>query len=202
MQDEGSLAWKRLIELVNDAAANDVEEWKPGAQMSPADWHSIVTLPPQIENLKSVRKLDVYGSSLVRLPPEIGQMSALEEFAPYTSYRLHWLPFEITHCAKLRRSRISTRALYGNEKTRSPFPDLRQEKQFLRTIRPSNCSVCRAPLSDSHHVRWISLNIGTDVVPLLVFACSTACIASLPTPPANYFQGPHRGGRSLEMPRP
>jgi hypothetical protein len=32
-------------------------------------------------------------------------MSSLENFDPYTSYRLHWLPYEITRCPNLRSSR-------------------------------------------------------------------------------------------------
>lgn len=34
----------------------------------------------------------LYRSNLVRIPPEIGAMTSLEEFTPYTSYRLHWFP--------------------------------------------------------------------------------------------------------------
>ena len=30
----------------------------------------------------------LYRSNLVRIPPEIGMMTSLEEFDPYTSYRL------------------------------------------------------------------------------------------------------------------
>ena len=60
--------------------------------------------------------MNLYGSGLVRIPPEVGEMTALEDFDPYTSYRLHWFPFEITRCPKLKDSRVSTRALYGNFK--------------------------------------------------------------------------------------
>ena len=161
---------------------------------------SAATLPPEIGALKSVRKLCLYGSSLVRIPPEIGDMSSLEEFDCYTSYRLHWLPFEITRCSNLVDSRISTRALYGNYKHRSPFPDLRRESDFLLSIRPDTCSVCGSPLGGTYATRWISLNIATDVAPLLVYACSGKCVDSLPTPPDNYVSKPHRGGRSIEQP--
>ncbi|WP_339612824.1 hypothetical protein [uncultured Rubinisphaera sp.] len=199
-QDEESDAWKRLLDLINDAAVRNVEEWTPGSLMPPEEWHSIVTLPRQIGTLKSVRKLCLYGSSLVRIPPEIGEMTALQEFDPYTSYRLHWLPYEITRCPNLTESRISTRALYGNFKNRNPFPDLRHESDFLNSIRPKKCSVCNSPFDDTYTTRWISLNIATDVVPLLVFACSVSCIDSLPIPPDNYVLKPHRGGRSIEQP--
>jgi hypothetical protein len=69
-------------------------------------------------------------------------MSSLEDFDPYTSHRLHWFPFEITQCTALKDSRISKRALYGNFKYRNPFPDLRNEGEFLDSLRPANCSVC------------------------------------------------------------
>ena len=52
-------------------------------------------------------------------------MESLEEFTPYTSYKLHWFPFEITRCIKLVESTVSTRALYGNYLHRTPFPSLR-----------------------------------------------------------------------------
>lgn len=199
-QNENSDAWIRLLDLINDAVAHNVEEWTPGSLMPLEEWHSIVTLPPQIGNLKSVRKLSLYGSSLVRIPPEIGEMTALQDFDFYTSYRLHWFPYEITRCLQLKNSRISTRALYGNFKNRNPFPDLRRDNDFLDSIRPKACSVCKVDLDNSYKTRWISLNIATDVVPLLVFACSASCVDSLPSPPENYLLKPHRGGRSIEQP--
>jgi hypothetical protein len=36
----------------------------------------------------------------------------MREFMPYTSYGLHWLPFEIRH-TRTRKAHISRRALYG-----------------------------------------------------------------------------------------
>jgi hypothetical protein len=47
---------------------------------------------------------------------------------------------------------------------------------------------------------WLTLLIGTDTVPLLVMACSKACIDALPTPPEGYVQHPHRGGPELTQP--
>ncbi len=44
-------------------------------------------------------------------------VASLRVFEPYTSRRLHWFPYEITRCTSLRRSVVSTRALYGNYKT-------------------------------------------------------------------------------------
>jgi len=70
-------AWKRLIDLIEDAAVREVEEWSPGSLMAPEDWRTIVTLPPQIAKLKSVRRLNLYGSPLVRIPPKIGVIGSV-----------------------------------------------------------------------------------------------------------------------------
>src|SRR5690349_4819896 len=98
-------------------------------------------------------------------------MTSLEEFTPYTSHRLHWFPYEITRCKKLKRSTVSTRALYGNFKYRPPFPKL---PQFHDVHAPTQCSVCNSPFGDSMPLQyWLSLCVATDVLPLLVYACST-----------------------------
>src|SRR5262245_53642548 len=122
-------------------------------------------------------------------------MTNLRDFTPYTSYRLHWYPYEITRCRALRSSTVSTRALYGNFKFRPPFPLLASARPHEHgPIRP--CSVCDQPYEDLElHRVWISLRVATDVLPLLVNACSAECIARLPTPPESYVQHPHRGGR-------
>ena len=203
-QDTSTDAWKRLLDLVEDAAAKSkCGELAPGRVLTPEDWHSIITLPSSIGKLKYINRLYLYGSSLVRIPPQIGDMSALDEFVPYTSYQLHWLPFEITRCGNLKNSTISTRALYGNYKTRSPFPDLRaaENQSILESLCPESCSVCRGPFSSTVRYRWITLRVATDVVPLLVFACSSACLQELPETPDHYRRGPHRGGRSIEQRR-
>lgn len=201
-QDTSSDIWKRLLDLVDESAEKQVEIFDPRAVLPPAEWHNLVTLPASIRKLKSVRKLMLYGSSLVRIPPEIGEMESLEEFVPYTSYRLHWFPYEITRCKNLKKSTVSTRALYGNFKHRSPFPYLRTEeaKAALEMTRPPSCSICGQPFAATPMHRWISLLVATDVLPLLVYACSPACIAALPHPPEGYVDHPHRGGRSLEQP--
>jgi hypothetical protein len=63
------------------------------------------------------------------------------------------------------------------------------------------CSVCARPLGElPPHRVWISLPVATDVLPLLVNACSEECIPSLPTPPEGYVQEPHRGGLEVEQP--
>jgi hypothetical protein len=207
-QDTDCDAWKKLLELVEKAAAERATTFAPLRNLDPGDETRIVTLPPTIARLKAVKRLELYGSHLVRIPPEIGEMSSLEDFDPYTSYRLHWFPYEITRCSKLHQSRVSTRVLYGNFKLRPPFPRLEADTFIgdfpsgpIGTESERRCSVCARPLGDSPPQRvWISLWVGSDVLPLLVNACSEECIRDLPTPAEGYVQEPHRGGLEVEQP--
>jgi hypothetical protein len=197
-QDTECSGWVRLLELIEAAASDKREEFSPGREMTPEQWTQIITLPPSIAKLKSVKHFILYGSSIVRIPPEIGQMTSLEQFTPYTSYCLHWFPFEITRCANLKRSTVSTRAFYGNFKYRTPFPKL---PQLHESYKPTTCSVCDTPLGDSAPLQyWVSLGVATDVLPLLVHACSTECLLRIPTPPEAYIQKPHQGGLGLSQP--
>lgn len=197
-QDTACSAWLRLLELVEVAASDRRKVFSPGPEMTPEQWSQIVTLPASIAKLKSVEHLNLYGSSLVRIPPEIGEMESLEKFSPYTSYRLHFFPFEITRCKNLKESTVSTRALYGNYKNRPPFPKL---PQLHDTSLPPRCSVCRTLFGHSEPLQfWVSLRVATDVLPLLVHACSTECLAKIPAPPEGYVEKPHQGGPGLQQP--
>lgn len=199
-QDTNCSGWLRLNDLIEQAAADGREEFSPGREMTPDEWAQITELPRSIGKLKSVKRLILYGSSLVRIPPEIGEMAALEEFVPYTSYRLHWFPFEITRCENLRGSTVSTRALYGNYNYRAPFPKL---PQIHASLLPGECSVCQNSLVGLTPLQyWISLRVGSDILPLLVHACSEKCISDLPSPPQDYIAFPHRGGLGLAQPEP
>lgn len=128
----------------------------------------------------------------------VGEMTALADFDPYTSYKLHWFPYELTRCPSLRRSRVSTRALYGNYKYRPPFPLL---KRTHGVGAPSACSVCSRP-SPRLRQYWITLRVGTDALPLLLGSCSKACLDALPQPSARYLQRAHHGGTGLVQPPP
>ena len=195
-------AWRLLERLVETAAAKWSKEFAPGLDMPPDMWSQIITLPRSIAKLTSVRRLYLHGSNLVRIPPEIGTMENLEEWDIYTSYRLHWLPYEVTRCQKLKRSRASTRALYGNYKYRPPFPPLGDEAA-KRNFVTGNCGVCGRVFSgESVFQVWISLRVATDVFPLLVNACSEGCIRGLPRPANGYVGQPHTGGRGLQQPPP
>ncbi|MFD9034428.1 hypothetical protein ACFVZW_25290 [Streptomyces sp. NPDC059567] len=64
-----------------------------------------------------------------------------------------------------------------------------------------NCSVCDRPLGQAGlHQMWISLRVATDVLPLLVNACSVACVAALPRGADEYIPTPHKGGRVDQPP--
>lgn len=206
VQDTESEGWKVLLKLINKAAASSAKVFSPGLEMSPELWSQIVELPPTISRLRHVRRMYLCGSHLVRVPPEIGDMAKLEEFDAYTSYRLHWLPYEITRCRNLKQSRVSTRALYGNYKYRPPFPKIvepvpspNQRLAFAGTL--GMCSVCAQSYSDSELRQvWISLRVATDVLPLLVNACSASCVSKLPPPANGYVDHPHTGGVDLKQP--
>jgi hypothetical protein len=191
--------WRLLLELIEEAASKKSKEFAPGLHMPPNLWSQVVTLPASISKLTAVRKLYLYSSHLVRLPAEIGDLSNLEELDLYTSYRLHWVPFEVTRCRRLKSSRVSTRALYGNYKYRPPFPKL-GVPDTKRNL-PANCSVCGKNRQSGQVCQaWLSLLVATDVLPLLVNACSEECIQSLPAPAYGYVDRPHRGGLNLQQP--
>jgi hypothetical protein len=215
-QDTSSPGWRRLLELIDEAAADGRDVFRPLIDLTPSERADVVTLPPTIAKLTKVSHLVLYGSPLVRIPPEIGAMANLEVFEPYTSYALHWFPYELTRCTKLRSSTVSTRAVYGNRKYRYDFPPLQPEGTIAvvpnrddldpqawgsETIR--SCSACDGPIEPTQFRQaWISLRVATDVLPLLVNACSEDCVRTLPTPPEGYVANPHRGGSDVRQPKP
>ncbi|MFF4541070.1 leucine-rich repeat domain-containing protein [Streptomyces aureus] len=208
-QDTSAPGWRHLLELIDEAAADGREEFLPLTELSPEERQQIITLPPSIARLTAVKHFVLYGSNLVRIPPEIGAMVSLERFTPYTSYRLHWFPYEITRCPNLTQSTVSTRALFGNYKLRPPFPQLQPSLDSIADLDPGNldprrwgttvthgCSVCDRPIEQSGlHQVWISLRVATDVLPLLVNACSAACVAAVPGGARGHIPEPHKGGR-------
>ncbi|MFD9127759.1 leucine-rich repeat domain-containing protein [Kitasatospora sp. NPDC059571] len=218
VQDTTAPGWLRLLDLVEEAAADGREVFAPLVELTPEQRRQVVTLPPTIARLTAVQHLDLYGSNLVRVPPEIGAMQSLEEFTPYRSLRLHWFPYEITRCRNLRHSTVSTRALYGSETYRSPFPLLSAPANAAHGADPADlpprawgvtairtCSVCDRRIAGTEGLRqvWISLwTSGRDVLPLLVNACSAACVDALPAPAEGYVPHPHTGGLAVVQPDP
>lgn len=200
VQDRNSVAWKKLCEYVDKVASENRDEFSPLEELGQELFSQIHTLPETISKLKNVKKVWLYGSKLKRIPPEIGQMESLEYFDPYTSYDLHWFPFELLNCKKLKDSRVSTRALFGNYKNRMSFPLLSNNpvRYFGELL---NCSVCNKTMTyEQTNQLWISLNVGTDILPLLTNLCSKECESKLPTPPSDYVQFAHKGGANLEQP--
>ena len=202
VQDRGSEAWDRLCAYVEAVAADRRDEFSPLEELGSELFAQIHALPETISKLKAVKKLWLYGSKLKRIPPEIGEMESLEYFDPYTSYDLHWFPYEIFNCRKLRDSRVSTRALYGNFKNRMGFPSLAGNPVRYRGD-SVKCSVCKTPIGyEATNQLWITLRVGTDDLPLLVNLCSESCERKLPTPPEGYIRHPHKGGSRLQQPSP
>jgi hypothetical protein len=200
VQDKSSLAWQRLCEYVEKVASENIDEFSPREALGHDLFSQIYTLPESIAKLKNVKKVWLYGSNLKRIPPEIGEMESLEYFDPYTSYDLHWFPYEITNCKKLKNSRVSTRALFGNFKNRMGFPRLTHNpvRYLGETIK---CSICNKEMTyEQTNQLWISLRVGTDVLPLLTNLCSTECENKLPKPPQAYIQCGHKGGADLKQP--
>lgn len=200
VQDRYSIAWKKLCEYIDEVAESGTEEFSPREALGRELFAEIHTLPESISKLKRVTKIELYGSKLERIPPEIGQMESLEYFDPYTSYKLHWFPYEIMDCKKLIDSRISTRALYGNYKYRMEFPRL--DHNPVRYLGESlKCSICKKELTyEETNQLWITLRTGTDAIPLLANLCSKECEEQLPQPPENYVQYAHKGGPDLIQP--
>ncbi|MFE4831279.1 leucine-rich repeat domain-containing protein [Streptomyces sp. NPDC056672] len=208
-QDTSAAGWRRLLELIDEAVDDGREEFRPLAELSAEERRQVITLPPGIARLTAVKHLVLYGSNLVRIPPEIGAMTSLEQFTPYTSYRLHWFPYEITNCSRLTRSTVSTRALFGNHNLRPPFPRLQPSQDSVArldlteldarrwgTTAVRGCGVCDRPIERGGlHQVWISLRVATDVLPLLVNACSAACVSALPQGAEDYARLPYKGGR-------
>lgn len=214
-QDASSEGWQHLLALVEEAAADGREEFRPLADPSAAERREVITLPPSIAKLTTVKHFVLYGSNLVRIPPQIGAMTSLEEFSPYTSHRLHWFPYELTRCRNLTRSTVSTRVLYGNFKLRPQFPRLQSGtpapvgSSDHDAVNPrlwgadalGTCSVCDLPFGETGvHQAWISLRVATDVLPLLVNACSSTCLQELPAPAEGHVPRPHTGGPDVAQP--
>lgn len=205
IQDTSCEAWHIVNANIEVAASRGDTVLDPLAGLDGAQRQQVVELPASIGQLNEVRELRLYGSHLVRLPPEVAGMATLEYLDVYTSHRLHFFPYEITRCPALKRSRVSTRALYGNYKNRPPFPHLKapENRRVLSQAAPASCSVCTQSLGSSTPVwRWITLAVGTDWMPLLVGACSVECIKALPTPPPDYVPEAHTGGHHIVQPPP
>ncbi len=199
-QDRNSEAWKKLCAYIDKVERTNADEFSPLQELGYELYSQIYTLPESIGKLKNVKKMWLYGSKLQSVPPQIGEMTSLEYFDPYTSYDLHWFPYEIIKCIHLKESRVSTRALYGNFKNRKPFPDL-TENPVRYNSELIKCSVCEKEITyEQTNQKWITLRIGTDDLPLLANLCSPECESELPKPEKEYIDKPHKGGVNIKQP--
>ncbi len=196
---ETQRAWDIVEEVFYKAAKKGTKRLILSEHMDKTDFKALNTLPSSIANLKDLTELQIYRSQISYLPREIMHCKNLRIFTPYTSYRLHWFPYEITKC-QLLKTTISTRALYGNYKLRTPFPDLRQ-RAWEWPNKENFCSVCLKK-SDQLSQYWISQRIGTDVVPLLASVCDSFCLSALGDPAPQHVPYPHEGGPLLTQPAP
>ncbi|MCG8587366.1 MAG: TIGR02996 domain-containing protein [Pirellulales bacterium] len=209
--------WLRFLDLIDKAADDGRDTFRPFFAMPPTDAASVITLPSSIAKLTSVATFDLTGAQLVRIPKEIGQMRSLRVLSTEGSPRLHWYPFEITKCKRLAEIQASSsRTLYGNAVSRAPFPGLQPWQEFageatemiesllpqLRARKPRRaCSRCGRSFEDEQlHRVWITSKVGNANLPLLVNACSSRCIDNLSKPPQGYVPAPHRGGPSVVQP--
>jgi len=201
-QDKNSPEWGQLLEAIDQARIKEQVTFNPAEILGYKGWLKIRRLPKSIKDLKSVKTLDLRGSSLLSLPPEIGDMESLEKLDLYRSYSLHWMPYEILKCKKLHDTAVSTRALYGNRNYRPPFPLLNHECYLLfAKSHYHQCSVCgSAFVGDDIKQVWLSVMVGTDVMPLLVNACSEFCLHRLPAAEEGYVSKAHTGGLEIVQP--
>ncbi|BAV08379.1 hypothetical protein SAMN05421788_112186 [Filimonas lacunae] len=194
VQDRNSPAWIALCDYIDKVAEEGNETFSPAEAIGRELFSQIYTLPESISKLTKVKKVNLYGSNLKRIPPEIGYMEHMENFIPYTSYNLFWFPYEITKCKYLNDSCVSTRVLYGNYKNRKGFPNL-ENNPVRYHGNHVQCSICNKELTyAATNQLWISLEVGTDVLPLLANICSATCEVQLPSPADGYIPYPHKGG--------
>lgn len=191
-------AWDIACEIIDKAARRKRTELNLGKEMDRQDYLALHTLPASIGELKDLKKLVVYGSNLSSIPREIAGCENLKSFEPYTSYRLHWFPYELRRCPKLKSSCVSTRTLYGNYKLRPPFPDL-SAARWNWIDGESRCSVCDTPSAEPEQF-WISQAVATDVLPLLVSVCSPECLENVAPGAKDYLLEPHKGGLGIKQP--
>ncbi|MEV0392211.1 hypothetical protein [Polymorphospora rubra] len=105
------------------------------------------------------------------------------------------------HPGALRQLQVSaavSRATTGDPRREADLGALDPAVWGTEAVR--TCSVCAGPVDRELHQVWISRLVGTDVLPLLVNACSTACLAALPEPHSGYVPTPHTGGPAVVQP--
>jgi uncharacterized protein (TIGR02996 family) len=211
-QDRKSSGWMRLLELIDEAVADGRETFDASHGMTAKQIMEIRTLPESVAKLKKVRNFYFTNSYLIRLPAEIGEMTELEKLDLSHAARLHWFPYELTKCRKLKRLICQSTHLYGYT---GQFPSLdvgsdvslgRKEMETLHVNgvdrKPDRiCSLCFSTFEDRRRYRfWTTLRFAGEPLPFLVNSCSELCLARLPESPTTFPQRPHRGGPNISYP--
>ena len=62
-----------MLELIDQAATDGRELFRPLVELTPAERADLVTLPPTIANLTPVKHFVLYGSPLVRIRRRSGR---------------------------------------------------------------------------------------------------------------------------------
>ena len=214
--------FEKLDSYIAECVKMKASQFYPASVLERGEREFMQELPPSFALLAPfVTDINLYSTALVYIPPSIGNFRKLKSFTPYTSYNLHYFPYEILHIGKtLADSTISTRALYGNYKNAMPFPKLPEDPLSapkslqllaLQKVEPKDscdvssmitrgtveCSVCRdlfKPSENGIFQYWTSQCSGTDYVPLLINACSISCINAVPDSRKGYPRRPHKGG--------
>ena len=187
IQDTTSDAWKWVCDQIETGIETEQTELDfRGVQ--------VVTLPRSIGRLTTLRRLYLYGSYIARLPRELGLLPELTKLEPYTSYNLHYYPYELARAPQLRLTIVSTRPLYGNVKFRPRSRYSHRATSRCRHVRAACAMRCSRP---GRHRYWTSRRVASDVMPLLINACSAACLANALPPAEGYVAKPHRGGPNV-----
>lgn len=153
---------------------------------------------------------------LHHLPHEIGHLTKLKTLDVYTSYIIHYLPYEVTRCSGGKfYLKHSIRAFYLSSTSGQPLPALPPFPSAVLSLRelaarvvvelelptgslpsdlleyikkPQRCSVCDRIYCNTKFKSWSSL---WTAFPLLAVTCSLKCANAVP--PANTNISPRDG---------
>jgi len=165
------------------------------------------TFPSFVWKMRSLLRLECYSTLIEAVSPDIGKLTRLSYFSVYTSYGIHFLPYEITRTC-CEKTHISIRSLYGGRRRlalprlpafpadMAPLFELALRRVALaRTLQIDSlpaelkeklkhlieCSVCSEPFSaDRIFAVWAVFSI--DFVPLLARCCSRTCVDAISLP--------------------
>jgi len=148
--------------------------------------------PKIVTEIKSLEYIKFTLTKIEHIPRDIYKLSNLMYFETYMNYSLHYLPFEIVHCANLKSYTISRRARYGV----SPHVYPKLEPLPLNLTQPPEpkkdfCSVCLKSCAVTYQL-WTERIIGQyDKMPLLVHVCSNQCLSKIEQIDTSHLKQPY-----------